>query len=569
MKDLFLKKMNAELAPPTPELLTAQEEENKNNKVHYQIPQIKNNNSQNIELDNGKPLFLVGPNGSGKSSLMYYLYINSKNSKKRISAHRQNWFTKQGIDLSKSSVEQHENWIRNSDSTPESRWKDEYAARRPDISIFELIETENAYARNFLKLSKEKDFHEVEKALLQQTNLEKINDLLLASNFQVELSINESGNLMARRFDNPTSYSVSKLSDGERNALLIASDILQAAPDTVILVDEPERHLHRSITTPFLTQLIQLRQDCKFIISTHEVQIPNEIKESRVLVVRDCDYKNEFSPKWETEYIENPELIDDSIITEILGSRKNVLFIEGDIRSLDLPLYSIIFPNVSIIPKKSCRDVIHIVNGINDARNLHHTQAFGLIDNDKRPQEKIDELALKKIHALKAYSVESIYYNQYILEILAKKQADVIGFDAQEKLKTAKLKFFKSINSSKEDLCIRSIEKTLQNEVDSKNIKRKDIKTTDILSIEINVKEKLDQEVILLDKKISAEDYQYIVNNYPVRSSTALDACTKEIGFQGKEQYEAAVIKLLKDSAEARQIVQQMLSPLYEAMTQD
>lgn len=500
---------------------------------------------------------------------MHFIYAKYPKFSKRIIAHRQNWFNSTGIDISKSQANQNNERIKNADLRAESRWKDDYAATRPNISIFDLIESENSFARDYMHFSESGEKEKLDNLKIKRTNLTKINELLIFSNFQIQLNITDQGELVAERSNNNNKYSISMLSDGEKNALLIAANVLTAAKDTILLIDEPERHLHRSITTPFLSHLIKLRDDCKFIISTHDVLIPQELPNSRALVVRDCEYIGDQAKKWNLELIDNPNAINESVISEILGSRNKILFIEGDVRSLDLPLYSLLFPNISVIPKKSCRDVMHSVYGINGTNNFHRTQAYGLIDNDKRAQDKIDKLALDKIYALKAYSVESIYYNQYILEILAKKQADVLGFDAQDKLKTAKLKFFNSINSSKEDLCIRSIEKNLQNEVDSRNIKRKDIKTTDLLSIEINVKEKLNQEISILDEKIAAADYQYIIDNYPVRSSTALDACTKEIGFQGKEQYEAAVIKLLKDSAEARQIVQQMLSPLYEAVTQD
>ncbi|WP_442947933.1 AAA family ATPase [Nostoc sp.] len=43
-----------------------------------------------------------------------------------------------------------------------------------------------------------------------------------------------------------TPYSIAELSDGERNALLIAANVLTVKNGTLVLIDEPERHLHRS-----------------------------------------------------------------------------------------------------------------------------------------------------------------------------------------------------------------------------------------------------------------------------------------------------------------------------------
>ena len=42
-------------------------------------------------------------------------------------------------------------------------------------------------------------------------------------------------------------YGAAELSDGERNALLISAEILTAKDGTLLIIDEPERHLHRSI----------------------------------------------------------------------------------------------------------------------------------------------------------------------------------------------------------------------------------------------------------------------------------------------------------------------------------
>ena len=55
---------------------------------------------------------------------------------------------------------------------------------------------------------------------------------------------------------------------------IIAAEVLTAKPDTLVLLDEPERHLHRSIISPLLNSLISKRRDCSFIVSTHLVTEP-------------------------------------------------------------------------------------------------------------------------------------------------------------------------------------------------------------------------------------------------------------------------------------------------------
>ena len=66
---------------------------------------------------------------------------------------------------------------------------------------------------------------------------------------------------------------------------------------------------------------------------------------------------------------------------------------EGTTNSLDTPLYDALFPDLSVIPKGSCIDVQRAVSGLRGSQDLHHVEAFGLIDRDDRPDEEIDQLA--------------------------------------------------------------------------------------------------------------------------------------------------------------------------------
>ena len=75
------------------------------------------------------------------------------------------------------------------------------------------------------------------------------------------------------------------MSDGERSAALIAATVLTVKPETVLLIDEPELHLHRAIIEPFLLALFKQRTDCAFVVSTHEIALPMAHPDARVLMV--------------------------------------------------------------------------------------------------------------------------------------------------------------------------------------------------------------------------------------------------------------------------------------------
>lgn len=96
-----------------------------------------------------------------------------------------------------------------------------------------------------------------------------INELLKLSALPIEISVQQNEQLFASKLGGPP-YSIAELSDGERNAPLIAAEVLTAQAGILFLIDEPERHLHRSIISPLLTLLFERRTDCAFVISTHD-----------------------------------------------------------------------------------------------------------------------------------------------------------------------------------------------------------------------------------------------------------------------------------------------------------
>lgn len=133
-------------------------------------------------------------------------------------------------------------------------------------------------------------------------------------------------------------YSISELSDGERNAILIAANVLTVSTGTLLLVDEPERHLHRSIVSPLLSTLLKERSDCAFIVSTHEPLLPVDNLGSKVLLSRACVYGDHGVESYDIDLLENTDGIDDDLKITILGERRKIVFVEGAEHSLDKPL---------------------------------------------------------------------------------------------------------------------------------------------------------------------------------------------------------------------------------------
>ena len=219
----------------------------------------------------------MGANGSGKSSLLQQLFTQHRHNATRISAHRQTWFTSNTLDFTPRSRKKTGINLQNADLQKDARWKDNYGSQRLSAAIFDLINADNVRSR---KIADQIDMGALEAALSanekeaipqlvvdalaekkEESPLKVLNELLRIANLPIDISIEKGEHLFARRLGSAP-YSIAELSDGERNAILIGTSVLTAEPGAVIIIDEPERHLHRSIASPLMSTLFQRRSDC-------------------------------------------------------------------------------------------------------------------------------------------------------------------------------------------------------------------------------------------------------------------------------------------------------------------
>lgn len=214
-----------------------------------------------LSVNLGESVFILGANGTGKSSLMQQLYAAHHGNARRISAHRQTWFSSNAITLSPEQKRNTETNIQVTDTQPQARWSDSYSAARASIAIYDLIDAENVRARSIAGAVDGDDMGLAKKLSKKDAPIKIINELLRLSNIPIEISVRQNEQVVASK-SSSAPYSIAELSDGERNALLIAADVLTVKAGTLILIDEPERHLHRSIISPLLTLLFARRPDC-------------------------------------------------------------------------------------------------------------------------------------------------------------------------------------------------------------------------------------------------------------------------------------------------------------------
>ena len=384
----------------------------------------RNRHKITISLDAGKCLFIVGANGSGKSALIQQ-FVTELHHKKipfdRYVAHRQPWFDNEATRAGKSAKDRlNENTtVMTLEADRSGRWSNPTAENglKFENTFDGLIEMCYAFNRSITSLNDSEQITEERilkiESLENQNPLNKFNDLLKHGNIPITFSLdnpNSPSKLIARHNDNGLNVDIRELSDGERFIVLFAATAATMLPGTVLLIDEPDLHLHQSIIDPFFSALIASRKDCFFVFSTHNLSFPSAHPNSNVIIVHSCDWVGNAPSRFDVELLAPEAPVPEGVRQDILGARGNILFVEGNEESLDARLYRWLFPEFTVIPKGGYSQVVETVRGLCESRSLHHAEATGLVDKDMRSNRDIHNNLDKNVGVLKVWSVESIYY---------------------------------------------------------------------------------------------------------------------------------------------------------------
>lgn len=209
-------------------------------------------------------------------------------------------------------------------------------------------------------------------------------------------------------------YEFNQLSDGEKAIFYYIAHILISKEGNYIVVDEPENHLNLAVCNLLWDRLEEVRKDCTFVYLTHNVDFAISRINSTIL------WNKSFSvpDSWDIQEIPSNTYIPDELLVEIAGSRKNVLFCEGDKGSLDYKLYSILFSDYfTVLPVQGHLDVVNYCGAYNRA-NLFNGKAIGIVDGDFHSNEQIESWQKKGIFALPYAEIENLLCCQMILDHL-------------------------------------------------------------------------------------------------------------------------------------------------------
>ena len=255
---------------------------------------------------------------------------------------------------------------------------------------------------------------------------------LIISGGKIETQIRDS--------DKPR-YNAAEMSDGERVIFYLIGQALAAPENGTIIIDEPELHLHRSIQARLWREIQNARPDCLFVYLTHDVEFAASLTEAKKIWLKSFN-----GQVWEWEEVPEVEGFPEELLLQVLGTRRPILFVEGDNGSLDVALFRFLYPEHTVIPRASCHEVIQSVTTLRALPQIHHLRIHGIIDRDRRPDNEIEKLKTKGIETLIVAEVENLFWVPEVLQILARQ----MGLPAAETLAKAQEFVFRALQKELE-----------------------------------------------------------------------------------------------------------------------
>lgn len=236
-------------------------------------------------------------------------------------------------------------------------------------------------------------------------------------------------------------YKASDMSDGERAIFYMIGQVLVAEADQILIVDEPELHVHRSIMSKLWDELEAVRPDCAFVFITHDLEFA-AARAAQKFVIRDYDP----TPCWTIDDVPEDTGFDEDLTTLILGSRRPILFVEGDRSSLDLALYRCCYPDWTVVPRSSCTEVIHAVVTMRANADLTRITCSGIVDADHYDDDDKNYLRDLGIETLPVTEIENVVLLPEVSVAIAQSEG-LSGEELEQRIASLADAIFESVDS--------------------------------------------------------------------------------------------------------------------------
>ena len=488
----------------------------------WDIPRYPQEQRLELSAAAGASTVFVGANGSGKSALGLWLQRNSTGvSTSRLIAHRQLWLESAGPDITASSRQQQTTYRASLDARDDSRWFDHLAKTRTSLVLFDLIAAHNKRNDRVARLVDcGLPTDEIRKTV-EPSPIARLNTILERAGLAVQVELTDTGSLDAVHAAG-AHYPISEMSDGEKSALLLAAEVLMAERDSVQIIDEPERHMHRSISAPLVEAVVNERPDCHFAVLTHDLDLAYSLVQEGAAAVSlsNCSWNNGKTVAWDAELVPHDDALPNTVRAAILGGKRRVLFIEGTPTSIDFKLLRLLLPEWPLKPIGGCDEVTRAVKGLQASTDYNWIEAAGVVDRDQRSKDECEKLRQHGVFPLGVHEIENLYYTRPMLQRLAETQAPTLERDPDELLASARHAAFASLTEPASLDHVAGVVATAQirhrlNE--AAPTRTQVISEEDLLDIQVDNPFKAARQQ--LEQLVTDEDLDTIVKRYPIRDT--------------------------------------------------
>ena len=360
--------------------------------------------------------------------------------------------------------------------------------------------------------------------------------------------LRENGKLMFSRSGDSDKYPSLRLSDGEKAVLYYIGAVQYAMPDAVILVDDPETFIHRSIMQTLWNVIEELRPDCTFIYNTHDVDFASSRVDNQ------CVWVKAFDPEqvaWDYEVMPSSQQFSDALYFDILGSRKPVLFVEGDdTHSIDSRLYPLIFPEYTVRPLGSCNKVIESVRSFNDLRSFHRLESRGIVDRDRRSDQEVEYLLRKNIFVPNVAEIENILLLEGVIRAVARYRHRDENMVFGKVKKSIMKMFHQDIKAQALQHVRHRVKRDVEMRIDMKfrSINALEEHMVDLVN-EINPRGMYEQLCREFHVYVQKDDYLSVLRVYNHKQMVGDSNVAALCGYHRKEDYLRGILNILKTNS--------------------
>lgn len=191
----------------------------------------------------------------------------------------------------------------------------------------------------------------------------------------------------------------------------------------MLVIDEPETHLHTLLAVRLWNALEDARPDVRFVYVTHDLTFALSRRSATYVIA---------SPTAGLRTIALDSELPPDVSEALLGSASlsfyasRIVFCEGDLSSYDNRLYSAWFsgPDTVVRPVGGHQEVLRCVSALNDSGITTSLEVSGIVDGDNHSEAFVSSMRAG-IAVLRVHEVESLFAFPAVVKSVAEHvQAD-------------------------------------------------------------------------------------------------------------------------------------------------